>query len=137
MKNPFLKYLFTCKNCGKESPCQLSAHSKKRLVEIHGKAEVNQRCWKCGYDTTYHLDRLYAKMQWWPTVVLWLVAIASSYFWGMSLYEQFGGLGGRSFDKKIEAITIAFILPLAVAGFVVVQMWRMDNRFNRPMRDQR
>ena len=135
MRNPFLKYLFTCKHCGEESPSQLSAYNKMKLQDIHGKPQAAQRCMKCGHQTEYHFDRLYAKMQIWPIVLLWLVGIATSYFWGMHMYEKFG-MGGEYMDKKIEAIVGAFIAPLAACGFIVVRLWKMDNRFNLPMRDQ-
>jgi len=95
-----------------------------------GKPFVDQRCWICGHDANYHFDRLYSKSKVWPILVIWVLALGVSYFFGMALYERFGDLEGRS-DDKLYALAIAFIAPLALGGLIAIQVARFSSKFNQ------
>ncbi len=134
MRNPFLKYLFTCKSCGNETPCQLEAYSKGRLLKIHSRPFLDQRCHKCGYEANYHFDRFYAKTKIWPVILVWSITLAISVFAAYWRYHWWGGIYD---DVDLGGIAFGFFAPLSVGSYVVVRMWRIGKNFNKAVRDIR
>ena len=129
MKSPFRKYLFTCKNCGHESACQVDAYNKVKLLKIHGRPSLDQRCRICGHEAHYHFDRLYSKPRIWPVIIIWIVALSASYFGGRWLYERFGNLDSDP-DGKLYVLAISTILPFALAVFSTMRITHSESRFD-------
>ena len=132
MKNPLLKYLFTCKSCGNESPCELTTYSKKELLKVHGKPNLDQRCLKCGYEANYHLDRLYARTKVWPMVMVWGLALTVSILVAVWRYEWSGDYFS---DEDLGGVAFGFVVPLFAGMYVAVRMWRLGKNFNKAVRD--